>query len=87
MRGEHRDDENEIKRIAVLQQIFPDNASARALEALEEIRRLDITGESLLHRLEALRALHRLNPPDEDDGPDEGEPVGVLRIVCSDGLL
>jgi hypothetical protein len=87
LRGEFQDDETELKRIAVLQQIFPDNASARALEALDEIRRLEITGESLLRRLAALRALHRLNPPDEDDGPDEGEPVGVLRIVCSDGLL
>lgn len=86
LRQTYRDDEAELKRIAVLQQIFPDNASPRAVEALDEIRRLEITDEGLLRRLEALRALHRLNPPDEDDGPEEGEPVGVLRIVCSDGL-
>jgi hypothetical protein len=87
LRQTYRDDEDELKRNAVLQQIFPDNASPRAVEALDEIRRLEITGESLPRRLEALRALHRLNPPDEDDGPDEHTPVGVLRIVCSDGLI
>jgi hypothetical protein len=86
LRQKYHHDDAELKQIAVLQQIFPDHASPRAIEALDEIRRLEITDEGLLRRLEALRALHRLNPPDEDDGPEEGEPVGVLRIVCSDGL-
>jgi superfamily II DNA or RNA helicase/HKD family nuclease len=87
LRQTYREDEDELKRISVLQQIFPDHASPRAVEALEEIRRLEIAGDNLLRRLEALRALHRLNPPDEEDGPDEHTPVGVLRIVCSDGLI
>lgn len=86
LRQQYNDDADELKRIGVLQQIFLGDLPARAVEVLNEMRRMEIAGDGLVRRLEALRALHRLNPPDEEDGADVQE-VGVLRIVCSDGLV
>jgi hypothetical protein len=86
LREQYRGNDEELKRIGVLQQIFPDHVPTRALEELNEVRRLEIVGDGLIRRLEALRARHRLNPPGEDEGAYDGSEVGVLRIVCSDGL-
>ncbi len=49
------------------------------------MRRVGLDGDILLRRLEALRDKYRLNPSGEDDSP--GTAVGVLRIVCSEGLV
>jgi Helicase conserved C-terminal domain/PLD-like domain len=86
LRDKHRGDEEELKRIGVLQQIFPDRAPPRVTAAIDEMRRLQVTGDSFLRRLEALRSMYRLNPSDDDDDGGTTE-VGVLRIVCSDGLV
>jgi hypothetical protein len=86
LREQHRDDSDELNRIGVLQQIFPDHIPARAMEELNEVRRLEINGNLLIRRLEALRLRHRLNPPEDDEGGSVGE-AGVLRIVCSEGLI
>ena len=55
------------------------------LTELREVQRMELTDVPLLRRLEALRARHRLNPP-ESSGTTPGE-VEVIRIVCSDGLV
>jgi hypothetical protein len=86
LREQHRDDGDELNRIGVLQQIFPDHIPARAMEELNEVRRLEINGDLLIRRLEALRLRHRLNPPEDDEGGSVGES-GVLRIVCSEALI
>lgn len=85
LREQHKGNDEELARVGILQQIFPDRLPPRAIEAVEEMRRLDIGGDHLIHRLEALRRRHRLNPADDDDRA--GQEIGVLRIVCSDGLL
>lgn len=36
--------------------------------------------------MDRIGRVHRLNPIDEE-GRGNGQPVGVLRIVCSDGLV
>jgi hypothetical protein len=56
------------------------------MEELNEVRRLEINGDLLIRRLEALRLRHRLNPPEDDEGDSLGK-TEVLRIVCSDGLV
>jgi hypothetical protein len=85
LRQQYKEQDDELKRIGVLQQIFLGDVPARAMEALNEMRRMELGGDSLVRRLEALRAMYRLNPPDEDEA--EVQEVGVLRIVCSDGLV
>lgn len=85
LRQRYGDNDAELKRIGVLQQVFLSDLPARAVEVLNEMRRMEIAGDALLRRLEALRALHRLNPPQDDDSP-AGQDPGVLRVVCSDGL-
>lgn len=86
LRDEHQRDEEELSRISVLQQIFLDHLPVRVIEELDEVRRLGLTGPSLVRRLEALRVRHRLNPPDED-GHEPGMEAGVMRIICSEGLV
>jgi hypothetical protein len=86
LRQEYKEDNAELKRIGVLQQIFLGDLPARVVETLNETRRMEIAGDALTRRLEALRVRYRLNPPADDDGAEPGE-VGVLRIVCSDGLV
>ena len=84
-RQEFEEDEEEQRRIGVLQQIFLDHLPATILSELDEVRRMELTGASLLRRLEALRERHRLNPPE----PGEAGPSAateVMRIICSDGL-
>ena len=84
-REQFRDDRDELRRIEVLRRIFSDHLPPRVAGALRDIRDLQLEGEVLIRRLEALRATYRLNPPDEDDEGDYQEPE-VIRIVCSDGL-
>lgn len=85
LREHHKGNDEELRRIGVLERIFPDEAPPKVAEALEEMRRPGIEGDGLIRRLEALRALYRLNPPGNEDGAGPAE-VGVLRIVCSEGL-
>ena len=85
-REQHRNDSDELRRIELLRRIFLDHLPPRVMGALRDIRELQVQGDALVRRLEALRATYRLNPPDEED---EGAPeeVQVTRIVCSDGLV
>ncbi len=69
----------------MLQRIFLDHLPNTVLAELEEARRMELTGSSLVRRLEALRERRRLNPSEPSDaGPAH---VEVMRIVCSDGLV
>jgi len=86
LRDQFRDDDSELQRISVLQRIFSQDIARRPAEAVQEIARLKITGEHLLQRLEALRTTYQLNLPEDTPGA-RIEDVGVLRIVCSDGLV
>jgi hypothetical protein len=83
-REQFADDQEELSRIQVLRRIFLDSLPTRVVEALQDIRDVQLEGEALIRRLEALRARYRLNPPEEDEAEDL-EPQ-VIRIVCSDGL-
>ncbi len=85
LREQYKNDTTELRRIDVLRQIFLDNLPARVEATLRDVRDLQIDGDALVRRLEALRMTHRLNPPQEDDAGEQ-EPE-VIRIVCSDGLV
>lgn len=80
------DDADMLRRIGVLRQIFLDDVPPQVEVALRDIRDLRLDGDYLVHRLEALRERHRLNPPDDEDENGGIEPR-VVRIVCSDGLI
>jgi superfamily II DNA or RNA helicase/HKD family nuclease len=84
-REDFRDDPQELQRIGLLQRIFLDHLPAHVLEETSEVRRMQLTGLSLIRRLEALRQRHRLNPPEEEASSERGE-LEVVRIVCSEGL-
>lgn len=86
LREEYRENEEELKRIGVLQQIFPGNVPPRAAAAIEEMQNAGIPGDALVRSLESLRDLYRLNPPEDGDGTQSVQ-MGVLRVVCSDGLV
>jgi hypothetical protein len=78
-------DEDELRRIGILQQIFLDYLPAIVVTDLEDVRRLDMRGDALIRRLEAVRERHRLQPaPEEPDSASSA--IEVVRIVCSDGL-
>jgi len=77
----------ELRRIGVLQQIFLDHLPANVLAELDEVRRMELTGASLVRRLEALRERHRLNPAEQDASEAAPAATEVVRIICSDGLL
>ena len=47
---------------------------------------LQIEGQNLIQRLEGLRQISRLNPP-EEQGTQEEQQSRLIRIVCSDGLV
>ena len=83
---EAREDSGLVSRIEVLRQIFLGEVSPQVESALGEIRNLRLESSVLLTRLEALRERYRLNPPDDADRSQTGEPQ-VIRIVCSDGLV
>ncbi len=87
-REQYDDNPEELKRIGVLQQIFLDHLPSNVLAELEEVRHMELTGSSLIRRLEALRERHRLNPADQDDTtPTTSATTEVVRIICSDGLI
>jgi hypothetical protein len=86
-RDSARDDSEELRRIGILQQIFLDHLPRNVLQDLEEVRRMQIEGASLIRRLEAMRSRYRLNPPDADESAAEPADAEVVRIVCSDGLV
>lgn len=78
-------DADELRRISILQQVFTDYLPSNVVADLEDVRRVDLRGEDLIRRLEALRERHRLQPAQED--ADASSPaVEVVRTVCSDGL-
>jgi hypothetical protein len=82
-REQYKDNNDELRRIEALRQIFLDNLPPRVLAALRDIRDLQLEGDGLVRRLEALRNTYRLNPPEEETTDREPE---VIRIVCSEGL-
>jgi len=84
-RDESREEPEQLRRVGVLQQIFLDQLPSNIAAELQEVRRMELTGESLIRRLEAMRERYRINPAESDDGltPAAAE---VVRIVCSDAL-
>jgi hypothetical protein len=80
-------DEEEDRRIGILQRIFLDHLPANVIAELEEVRRMDLKGPSLVRRLEALRERHRLNPADSDEEESSPAAAEVVRIICSDELV
>lgn len=80
-------DQEELRRVSILQQIVPDHVPRNVIQDLEEVRPMQIEGSSLIRRLEALRSHYRLNPPDADDPTDDPADAEVVRIICSDGLV
>ena len=85
-REQYKDDNDELRRIEALRQIFLDHLPPRVLAALRDIRDLQLEGSALVRCLEALRVTYRLNPPDEDENDRSDQEARVIRIVCSDGL-
>jgi len=83
LRAVLRDNPTELRRIDNLRMIFLDHVPPRVEAALRDVRELQIEGDALIRRLEALRNTYRLNPPEEEATDREPE---VIRIVCSDGL-
>jgi hypothetical protein len=80
-------DAEEVRRIGILQQIFLSHLPPAVLSELQEVRRMELSGASLIRRLEALRERHRLNPPDPADEAAESASVDVVHTVCSEGLI
>lgn len=64
--------------------LFLDHLPTNVLSELNEVRRMELAGFSLVRRLEAIRERHRLNPPEAGARPAD---VEVMRIICSDGLV
>ena len=85
LRETHKDDDDELKRIGVLQDIFLRPLPGYILGEADEARHMRLEGTALLRRLEALRSRHRLTPPDEEE--QEPEAPEAVRIVCSEGLV
>ena len=79
-------DENKIRRIDELRQIFSGPLPARVEAALAEVHTIQPRGPALLARLEAMREGYRLTVIGEAAAVDRLEPE-VIRIVCSDGLV
>lgn len=85
LREAHSDDTDELRRLSVLQDIFLGPLPAYILAEADEARNMRLQGATLVRRLEALRARHRLNPPDQEgQQPDKPE---AMRIVCSEALV
>ncbi len=84
---EQTTDDDALRRISLLQQIFLGHLPATVVNELAEIPRMELTGETLIRRLDALRERHRLTAPDLDETATAPTATEVVRIVCSDGLL
>lgn len=87
MRELQEGDAEELRRIGILQQIFLDHLPSNVAADLKEIPRMELSGESLIRRLEALRERYRLNPADPDESAGSPANAEVVRIICSDGLI
>jgi hypothetical protein len=86
-RQSYAENAEELRHIDILRQIFLDQLPANVLRELQEIQRMELTGNSLIRRLDALRERHRLNPQEADETPSDGAAhIEVVRIICSDGL-
>ncbi len=85
-REAHSENADELRRVGVLQQIFIDHLPPTVMAELKETQRMELTGASLIGRLEAIRRRYRLNPPDPDEGDSPPGEAEVVRIICSDGL-
>ncbi len=71
--------------IITLRSIFLGDLPSSVGGHLADIRSLQLTGSSLLTRLQALRERYRLTVP---ESTDHSVPTpSVIRIVCSDGLI
>jgi hypothetical protein len=84
---EQTTDDEALRRISLLQQIFLGHLPANVLNELAEIPRMELTGETFIRRLDALRERHRLTAPDPDEATAAPSATEVVRIICSDGLL
>ncbi|MGI8912688.1 MAG: hypothetical protein ACR2JY_02670 [Chloroflexota bacterium] len=78
--------EDELRRISILQQAFLDYLPSYVVADLDDVRRLDLRGDALMRRLEAMRERHRLQPPADSSDDTPSPPAEIIRIVCSDGL-
>ena len=85
LRETHKEDQDELKRIGVLQDIFLGPLPSYILGEVDETRHMRLEGTALVRRLEALRSRHRLSRPDE--GEQEPQAPEAVRIVCSEGLV
>ena len=79
-------DQQRVAQIDTLRRIFMTNTMPWVESALSDIRMLNLQGEPVLTRLQALRERYRLNPPDAEDESTPPE-AQIIRIVCSEGLL
>ena len=72
------------QRVETLRQVFTDALPTIVENEITELRRLNLGGRELVHRLELLQERYRLNPADRS--LDESRQNHPTRIVCSDGL-
>lgn len=84
---EQTNDDDALRRISLLQQIFLGHLPANVINELAEIPRMELTGDTLIRRLDALRERHRLTTPDPEDATTMTAATEVVRIICSEGLL
>lgn len=83
---EASDDPAETRRLDALSRVFNGDLPPPVESALGEIRNLQLEGQVLRIRLEALRERFRLSVPDDADRGPTPDPEAI-RIVCSDGLV
>src|SRR5213078_4055007 len=83
VRDQFAEDDEGLRRVSILQQIFLDHLPQNVLDQLEEVRRMELTGSVLIHRLEALRDRYRLNPPEPDEAAAPAADAEVIRTICS----
>ncbi|MCY4576177.1 MAG: DEAD/DEAH box helicase, partial [Chloroflexi bacterium] len=85
-RGLTANDPDKTRQNDDLRRIFADFHTPQVENALTEIRTIQLEGDALLVRLQALRERYRLSPV---DAATQEQPVNahIVRIVCSDGLV
>ena len=71
-------------RVETLRQVFTDALPTIVENEITELRRLNLAGRELVHRLELLQERYRLNPADRSQ--EESRQYHPTRIVCSDSL-
>lgn len=75
-----------MRRTEVFRPVLLEHLPDRVIGVLRDIRDLRLEGDVLIRRLEGVRHLYRLNPPEEDEVPT-APSAEVIRIVCSDGFV